>query len=151
MARQDHPLRTSSVLFRPSPSVWKKNTPEVPPGVEVTITADETTVTFPSEDEVKITSSGDWNVKEEISWLEATKVDNTLLKVTCEENTGASRSDKVTATIEGKSVEITVTQSQPLGTLSTDRYTISSSEETNASLVLDVSFETEAAKVMRRT
>ena len=123
--------------------------PATPTGVEVSITADKTTVTFPSKGgnyEVKITSSGDWNVKEEIAWLEATKVDNTLLKVTCEANTGAERSDKVTATIEGESVEITVTQSQPLGTLSTDRYTISSSEATNASLVLDVSFETAATE-----
>ena len=126
-----------------------KDTPAAPSGVEVTITSDKTTVTFPSAGgnyEVKITSSGDWNVKEEIAWLEATKVDNTTLKVSCQQNTGASRSDKVTATIEGESVEITVTQSQPLGTLSTDRYTISSSEATNATLVLDVNFETAAAE-----
>ena len=37
-------------------------------------------------------------------------------------------------------------QPQPLGTLSTDTYTISSSEATDASLVLDVSFETAAAE-----
>ena len=230
----------------------KKNTPELPPGVEVTITADETTVTFLAaggDYEVKITSSGDWNVKEEIAWLEATKVDNTTLKVSCQKNEGKERSGQVTATIEGKSAEITVKQKadtapsfgektiadqtyevsqliparflpeatggngtltysltkqdgsalpawltftadtrllegttpaaavgaeayiykvsdsdgdeamltfmiaveanvqpQPLGTLSTDRYTISSSEATDASLVLDVSFETEAAE-----
>ena len=84
------------------------------PEVEVAITAEKTTVTFPSKGgdyEVKITSSGDWDVKEEVSWLEAIKMDNTLLKVTCEENTGASRSDKITATIEEEAVEITVTQS----------------------------------------
>ena len=127
----------------------KDEAPAVPADVKVSITAAETTVTFPSAGgnyEVKITSSGDWNVKEEIAWLEATKVDNTLLQVTCEENTGDERSDKVTATIKEESVEITVTQSQPLGTLSTDSYTISSSEATNASLVLDVSFETAAAE-----
>ena len=84
-----------------------------PAGVEVTITADKTTVTFPAaggDYAVKITSSGDWNVKEEIAWLETKNVDNTLLKVTCAENTGAERSGKVTATIEEKSIEITVTQ-----------------------------------------
>ena len=94
----------------------KKNTPEVPPGVEVTITAEETSVTLPAKGgdyEVKITSSGDWNVKEEVDWLEAMKVDNTTLKVTCEENTGDERSDKVTATIEDQSAEITVTQKAP--------------------------------------
>ena len=188
-------------------------------------------------------------MKEEIAWLEATKVDNTTLKVSCQKNEGKERSGQVTATIEGKSAEITVkqkadtapsfgektiadqayevsqliparflpeatggngtltysltkqdgsalpawlmfttdtrllegttpaaavgaeayiykvsdsdgdeamltfmiaveadVQSQPLGTLSTDTYTISSSEATNASLVLDVSFETEAAE-----
>ena len=95
----------------------KKNTPEVPPGVEVTITAEETSVTLPAKGgdyEVKITSSGDWNVKEEVDWLEAMKVDNTTLKVTCEENTGDERSDKVTATIEDQSAEITVIQSRAL-------------------------------------
>ena len=218
----------------------------------MTITADETTVTFLAAGgnyEVKITSSGDWNVKEEIAWLEATKVDNTTLKVICQKNEGKERSGQVTATIEGKSAEITVKQKadtapsfgektiadqtyevsqliparflpeatggngtlsysltkqdgsalpawltftadtrllegttpaaavgaeayiykvsdsdgdeamltfmiaveadvqpQPLGTLSTDRYTISSSEATDASLVLDVSFETAAAE-----
>ena len=201
------------------------------------------------EYEVKITSSGDWNVKEEIDWLEAKNVDNTTLKVSCQQNEGEERSGKVTATIEGKSAEITVQQKadtapsfgektiadqtyavsqliparflpgatggngpltysltkqdgsalptwlmftadtrllegttpaaavgaeayiykvsdsdgdeamltfmiaveadmqpQPLGTLSTDTYTISSSEARNSSLVLDVSFETEAAE-----
>ena len=81
--------------------------------VEVSITADKTTVTFPAAGgnyEVKITSSGDWNVKEEIAWLVAVKVDNTTLKVACEANTGDERSGKVTATIEEESVEITVTQ-----------------------------------------
>ena len=84
------------------------------PDVEVSITADKTTVTFPAAGgnyEVKIASSGDWDVKEKIDWLAATKVNNTLLKVVCDENTGAERSDKVTATIEEESVEITVTQS----------------------------------------
>ena len=79
------------------------------------ITADKTTVTFPvagGNYEVMITSTGgDWDVSENIAWLQATKVANTLLKVTCEENTGAERSGKVTATIEEESVEITVTQS----------------------------------------
>ena len=86
---------------------------EKPAGVEVSITADKTTVTFPlagGNYEVKITSSGDWSVKEEIAWLEAQKINNTLLKVTCEANTGTERSGKVTATIEEESVEITVTQ-----------------------------------------
>ena len=123
--------------------------PASPEGGAVSITADKTTVTFPSKGgdyDVKIAASGEWSVKEEISWLEATKVNNTLLKVTCEENTDAERSGEVTATIEEESIEITVTQSQPLGTLSKDKYTISGSEETNASLVLDVSFETAAAE-----
>ena len=225
---------------------------DAPSGVEVTITADETTVTFLAAGgnyEVKITSSGDWNVKEEIAWLEATKVDNTTLKVSCQKNEGKERSGQVTATIEGKSAEITVKQKadtapsfgektiadqayevsqliparflpeatggngtltysltkqdgsalpawlmftadtrllegttpaaavgaeayiykvsdsdgdeamltfmiaveadvqpQPLGTLSKDTYTISSSEARNSSLVLDVSFETAAAE-----
>ena len=137
---------SSVLLFQ---CIDDENPDENPADVEVSITADKTTVTFTSQggnDEVKITSSGDWEVQEEIAWLEATKVDNTLLQVTCEENTGASRSDKVIATIEEESVEITVTQSQPLGTLSTDTYTISSSEETDASLVLDLSFEEEAVE-----
>ena len=115
-AARDEACSLSSVLLRLLSQCGKKNTPEVPPGVEVTITADETTVTFLAEGgdyEVKITSSGDWNVKEEIAWLEATKVDNTLLKVTCEENTGDERSGKVTATIEDQSAEITVTQKAP--------------------------------------
>ena len=86
---------------------------DAPSGVEVTITADETTVTFLASGgdyEVKITSSGDWNVKEEIAWLEAKNVDNTTLKVSCQKNEGEERSGKVTATIEGKSAEITVKQ-----------------------------------------
>ena len=86
---------------------------DAPSGVEVTITADETTVTFLASGgdyEVKITSSGDWNVKEEIAWLEAKNVDNTTLKVSCQKNEGEERSGQVTATIEGKSAEITVKQ-----------------------------------------
>ena len=50
------------------------------------------------------------NVKEEIDWLVAVKVDNTTLKVGCAANTGDERSGKVTATIEEESLEITVTQ-----------------------------------------
>ena len=110
------------------------------PDVEVSITADKTTVTFPATGgnyEVKITSSGDWNVKEKIDWLAATKVNNTLLKVTCEENTGAERSDKVTATIEEESVEITVTQSAaPSVTLSAESLTVTASSTSNATITM---------------
>ena len=49
-------------------------------------------------------------MKEEIEWLNATKVDNTTLKFGCIANTGDERSGKVTATIEEKALEITVTQ-----------------------------------------
>ena len=87
---------------------------KTPPNVEITITADKTEVTLPSEEgnhDIKITASEtSWDVSESIAWLEATKVNNTTLRVSYQENTGAERSGKVTATIEEESLEITVTQ-----------------------------------------
>ena len=87
----------------------------VPPDVEITITAEETTVTLPAKagnHDIEITASEtSWDVSESISWLTATKVNNTTLGVNYEENTGEERSGKVTATIEEESLEITVTQS----------------------------------------
>ena len=101
-----------------------EKSPAAPDEVEVTITASQTTVTLlaaAGSHEVKITSSGtNWKVKEDLSWLEATKVDNTILRVSYEKNKEGERSGKVIATIEDESIEITVTQSSTPVTLTTN-------------------------------
>ena len=118
--------------------------PETPEGVEISISADQTTVTLPAAEgshKVKITSSGDWNVKEEIPWLEATKADNETLQVSYEKNEGEERTGKVTATIEEESVEITVTQTAgPYFTLQSAEYTLSYEKNDAAAITLDISF-----------
>ena len=64
------------------------------------------------DDEITIEASGtEWTVTEEIDWLEATKVDNSTLRVSYEENPDTEeRSGTVMATISDQSVNITVTQ-----------------------------------------
>ena len=109
----------------------KKKSPELPADVKISITADKTTVTLPPEEgnhEVQITASGtNWGVEEEIDWLEATKVDNSLLKVSYKKNEGSERSGKVIATIEDESIEIIVTQLSAPIILTTTNYTLSNS------------------------
>ena len=102
----------SSLLFQceddsPSPD----NTPS---GVEISITADRTTVKLPFEKgsfELEITASGkNWSIQENISWLEAVKMNPTTLKGIYEKNEGAERKAEFTATIEEEIINITVIQ-----------------------------------------
>ena len=112
---------------------------------EISISVDKRLVNLPSEAnsfELTITSSGtDWDVSEEVTWLEATKVDDTTLKVSYEQNTGEDRTGKVIASIESESVEITVNQSAgPYVVLGTTEYMLSPSATMNHEITLDVSF-----------
>ena len=105
---------SSVLLFQCGDDDDDDKTPETPPDVEITITAEETKVTLPvtaGNEDITITASEtSWDVSESIAWLTATKVNNTTLRVSYQENTGEERSGKVTATIEELSLDITVTQ-----------------------------------------
>ena len=121
------------------------NPPIAPADIEVSISADETRILLPWEEnsvEVDITASGpDWTVQEEIAWLEAIKIDNTKLQVSYEKNEGAVRSGIVRATIGDKSVEITVAQvAGPYLTLGTSNYILPYQANASLRVTLDITF-----------
>ena len=112
---------------------------------EISISADRTTIDLPSEAnsfELTITASGtDWDVSEEISWLEAMKVDDTKLRVSYQQNTGEARTGKITASIESESLEITVNQSAgPYVVLGATEYMLPPGAAMNHEITLDLSF-----------
>ena len=62
--------------------------------------------------DVDVTGSANtWKVKTDKSWLKATKVDNSTVRIACDANTGVARMGKVTVTLDDKSASIAVTQS----------------------------------------
>ena len=112
---------------------------------EISISVDKRLINLPAEAnsfELTITASGtNWDVSEEISWLEATKVDDTKLKVSYQQNIGEARTGKITASIESESVEITVNQAAgPYVVLGATEYILPPDAAMNHEVTLDISF-----------
>ena len=95
-----------------------ENTPDLPPDVEVRLNAKQTEVLLPhtagSYTLPMDAAGGSWEVQEDMSWLEAVKMDNAMMRVTYEQNKGEERKGIVTASMDTISLEITVTQSANL-------------------------------------
>ena len=112
---------------------------------EISISVDKRLINLPAEAnsfELTITASGtNWGVSEEISWLEATKVDDTKLEVSYQQNAGEARTGKITASIESESVEITVNQAAgPYVVLGATEYILPPDAAMNHEITLDLSF-----------